>query len=428
MTWALARDGQPGSARMVGLHLVVLAALMLHPNVATIAASSTIVATDDSSGLMREADALAAYEEQLRNPPVPTNYSVNSVTPRRVPVLGTGADARPQMLTVTGKNFSSLAGLPLYCWLSESNCGWHWTLVMNYLNTTARLINDTTIECHAPPFPLGGRATLSIFPDRPYHRVNSSSPGLRAARFAAPAHADGSWRAGPRVGINQPIPTAESPPGYNAKMAACVTQDLSVADTLSYEGFTNPWAEPLSVSVEYIPLLTMATARFPYTTGSPADILLTVAPEIKSDVATDLRVTIVLLATDGLANLTLITDAHVEAGRTNRVSFNLSTIAGRWEKALTNATAVLSGIVGNNTVRSSIASTYCRFLFAGPPIPTQIVTDHESGTLLGDGDTRISVQGWYEFSTTRHAHHCISCCSPRAGFGAQVSGMVEVSE
>lgn len=324
------------------------------------------------------------------------------MTPRRVPVLGIGPDGQPQMLTVTGRNFSSLAGLPLYCWLSESNCGWHWTLVMNYFNTTARLINDTAIECPAPPFPLGGRATLSVFPDRPYHRVDSASPGLRAAQFAAPA-ADNGWPPrrdpGGHVGISQPLPTVDAAPGYNAHMAACVTQDLSVADSLSYEGYSNPWAEPLSVGVEYVPLFTMATARFPYTTGSPSEILLTVSQEVRSGIASDLRVTIVLLPTDGGANLTLAAGVHVEAGRTTRVSFDLSVVAGRWEKALTNATAVLSGMVGSGTTRSTIASTYCRFLFAGPPIPSQVITDHASGALLGEGDAKISVQGWCELPT-----------------------------
>ena len=384
------------------------------------------------------ANSWKAYEETLRSPPVPTNYSVTSVrahsvvacqssgshlrrncfreeqvTPRRVPVLGIGPDGRPQMLTVTGRNFSSLAGLPLYCWLSESNCGWHWTLIMNYLNTTARLINDTSIECPAPPFPLGGRATLSVFPDRPYHRVDSTSPGLRAAQFSAPA-VENVWPPlrdpGRHVGIGQPLPTADATPGYNAHMAACVAQDLSIADSLSYEGYSNPWAEPLSVGVEYVPLFTMATARFPYTTGSPSEILLTVAPEVRSDVASDLQVTIVLLPTDGGVNLTLAADVHVEAGRTTRVSFDLSLVAGRWEKALSNATAVLSGIVGRGTTRSQIASTYCRFLFAGPPIPSQIITDHASGALLGEGDTKISVQGWCELPTIP-CTKCGSCSS-----------------
>lgn len=341
------------------------------------------------------ARAASGADNDLINPPVPTNYSVSGVYPRRIPVAGTGPDGQPQMLVVRGRNFTSLAGLPLYCWLSESNCGWHWTLVMNYLNTTARLINDTVVECPAPAFTLGGRAILSVFPDRPY-RSSAADPGLRTTRLIASGVKGDQWHRQRQVGVRQPPPTIPQPPGYSEKMAACVVQDLSVADALSYEGYSNPWAEPLSVSVEYFPLLTMATARFPFTIGSPSEMLLTVAPEVRMESVSDLRVTIVLLAMDSGVNVTLASSVHVEPGRTTRVSFSLSLVK-RWEKVLTNATAVLSGaVVGGRGGRSVIASTYCRFLFAGPPIPTQIITDHASGTLLGEGDTKVAVQGWYQ--------------------------------
>lgn len=196
-----------------------------------------------AAALAPSAENYDYYGRGLAHPPVPTNYSVTAIVPRRIPVSGIGPDGKPQTLTVIGKNFSSLAGLPLYCWLSESNCGWHWTLVMNYLNTTARLINDTAIECPAPPFPLGGRATISVFPDRPYMDASDASgPGLRAAAFTA---------AGVKK-LQQPTPSVPQPPGYSLKMAACVVQDLSVADAMNYEGYSNPWAEPLSVGVEYL--------------------------------------------------------------------------------------------------------------------------------------------------------------------------------
>lgn len=103
----------------------------------------------------------------------------------------------------------------------------------------------------------------------------------------------------------------------------------------------------------------MATARFTFTLGSASAILVTVAPEVA--VTADLQVTIVLLARDGGANVTLASDVLVKVGRTTRVSFNLSLVA-RWEKALTNATAVLSGAVGSGA-RSEIASSYCRCVF-----------------------------------------------------------------
>lgn len=65
-----------------------------------------------------------------RTLPTPTNYyTVQSVSPRRCPVGGMAADGKPQLLMFTGTDFSALAGLPLYCWLSESRCGWHWDLI-----------------------------------------------------------------------------------------------------------------------------------------------------------------------------------------------------------------------------------------------------------------------------------------------------------
>ena len=296
------------------------------------------------------------------------------------------------MLSFTGSNFSALADMPLWCWLSESRCGWHWDLIHDYVNSTATIINDTHVQCPCPVFPLGGRATLSVFPDRPY-TLATNALGERADRYISRS----------RDRVAQPTPQRS---GKDALMAACVAP-IEDADSISYEGYSNPWAERLSVGIEYFPLVTMATSRYPFTTGDKATMLVRVATDVARSLVGALEVTIVLPIGDGSShhNVTLASAVKVQAGRTNKVPFDLSKIPA---KTLANATAALTGVPvgGHQGARIAVATTTCKFLYAGERIPTQIVSDHGSGSLLGDGDTKLSVQGWYtgwsKFSQARN--------------------------
>jgi hypothetical protein len=327
----------------------------------------------------------------------PINYVVAGVTPRRCPVGGVGADGQPQTLILTGSNFSSIArdnngSSAAFCWLAESWCGWHFTLVHNYLSTNATIINDTHIHCLCPRYRFGGRVALSLKTNPvPALMTPSSSsatvPTQRPLRSRARGRARVPTPASPGFGVSPDYGS------YDPDDASCVLDPVD-ADRVSFRLQGGPFSTQTSVSLDYYPLITIAPRLYPFTSEHRGEILVRLAPELST--ASKLQVTVTLAVASGWywngTDTTLVTAAAVAAGKTAAIEFDLTLFKAR---VLGNITATLSGVPRGGTGRIVLARSSNRFLFAGPSIPSQIILDHGTGTLLGDG-VKISGSGWYQ--------------------------------
>jgi hypothetical protein len=328
----------------------------------------------------------------------PVNFVVDDVVPRRCPVGGVGADGKVTMLTLVGTNFSSIprdnnGSSTAYCWIAESWCGWHFTLVHNFISTNATIVNDTHVQCPCPAYDFGGRVAVSL----KTQQVTAAASAGRRSPAAAPSLTSVP-RPMTRSGIPEPEPKGwgSSPAygSYDIDDASC-TLSPAAGDALSFRVQGGPFQTQASASIDYFPLLSISSRYYPFTTASDGEILVRLAPELS--VASELQVTIDLLAADGWythgSNATLATAVDVAAGHTSTVGFDLTKMPAR---TLGNITAILSGIVPGNPERIVLAHSSNRFLFAGPPMPSQIILDHGTGTLLGDGNVRLSGSGWYQ--------------------------------